>query len=104
VVTLLTTALLIRNIVMGHADFAFELQITIWLWFTVLFANFAEAVAEGRGRRRPIRCDRLARKPAPSGFCLRTMPNSMKACPPISLTQAILLFAKLATSFPVMVR
>jgi high-affinity K+ transport system ATPase subunit B len=47
VVTLLTTALLIRNIVMGHADFAFELQITIWLWFTVLFANFAEAVAEG---------------------------------------------------------
>lgn len=50
VVTLLTTALLIRNIVMGHADFAFELQITVWLWFTVLFANFAEAVAEGRGK------------------------------------------------------
>src|SRR4026209_3023855 len=29
---------------------AFELQITLWLWFTVLFANFAEAMAEGRGK------------------------------------------------------
>lgn len=50
IVTLLTTALLIRDIVIGQADIAFELQITIWLWFTVLFANFAEAVAEGRGK------------------------------------------------------
>jgi K+-transporting ATPase ATPase B chain len=32
----------------GH--FSFELQITLWLWFTVLFANFAEAMAEGRGK------------------------------------------------------
>jgi K+-transporting ATPase ATPase B chain len=31
-------------------SFAFELQITLWLWFTVLFANFAEAMAEGRGK------------------------------------------------------
>ncbi len=30
--------------------FAFNLQITLWLWFTVLFANFAEAMAEGRGK------------------------------------------------------
>src|SRR6201991_2428706 len=29
---------------------AFEVQITLWLWFTVLFANFAEAMAEGRGK------------------------------------------------------
>ena len=29
---------------------AFDLQISIWLWFTILFANFAEALAEGRGR------------------------------------------------------
>jgi potassium-transporting ATPase ATP-binding subunit len=37
--------------VMHHApDFAFSLQITIWLWFTLLFANFAEAMAEGRGK------------------------------------------------------
>jgi len=49
VVTLLTTALLARDITIGH-PIAFELQIVIWLWFTVLFANFAEAVAEGRGK------------------------------------------------------
>jgi K+-transporting ATPase ATPase B chain len=35
---------------MGHQHFGFDLHITIWLWFTVLFANFAEAVAEGRGK------------------------------------------------------
>lgn len=33
-----------------ESDFGFELQITLWLWFTVLFANFAEAMAEGRGK------------------------------------------------------
>src|SRR5689334_10910074 len=32
------------------ADIKFELQITLWLWFTILFANFAEALAEGRGK------------------------------------------------------
>jgi K+-transporting ATPase ATPase B chain len=32
------------------ASFGFVLQITLWLWFTVLFANFAEAMAEGRGK------------------------------------------------------
>jgi len=36
--------------VAGATDTAFELQITLWLWFTVLFANFAEALAEGRGK------------------------------------------------------
>ena len=42
--------LLIRDIVVGRAHVEFELQIVIWLWFTVLFANLAEAVAEGRGK------------------------------------------------------
>jgi K+-transporting ATPase ATPase B chain len=36
-----------------------------WLWFTVLFANFAEAMAEGRARRRPTRCARRAPRPSP---------------------------------------
>src|SRR5262245_25542355 len=49
-VTLLTTILLIRDIVAHAETLAFEFQIVIWLWFTVLFANFAEAVAEGRGK------------------------------------------------------
>src|SRR5580698_500649 len=48
--SVLTTALLIDNIVRHTPGFAFNLQITLWLWFTVLFANFAEAMAEGRGK------------------------------------------------------
>jgi K+-transporting ATPase ATPase B chain len=50
IVTALTTVLTVRNAVAGHGSLGFDLQITIWLWFTVLFANFAEAVAEGRGK------------------------------------------------------
>ncbi len=34
----------------GNEPFGFVLQVTLWLWFTVLFANFAEAMAEGRGK------------------------------------------------------
>jgi potassium-transporting ATPase ATP-binding subunit len=44
--SVITSALLLR----GGAEFKFNLQITLWLWFTVLFANFAEAMAEGRGK------------------------------------------------------
>jgi K+-transporting ATPase ATPase B chain len=48
---ILTTALLIRDSVTGvTGSLEFSLQITLWLWFTVLFANFAEAIAEGRGK------------------------------------------------------
>lgn len=46
----LTTVLLLINLVTHHGHFRFELQISLWLWFTVLFANFAEAMAEGRGK------------------------------------------------------
>jgi K+-transporting ATPase ATPase B chain len=48
--SVLTTALLIDNTVHHRPGFGFNLQITLWLWFTVLFANFAEAMAEGRGK------------------------------------------------------
>jgi K+-transporting ATPase ATPase B chain len=46
----LTTLVLIRDLVGGRGDTGFTTQITIWLWFTVVFANFAEAMAEGRGK------------------------------------------------------
>ena len=49
VVTGLTTILFLRDLANGKAG-GFGFQINLWLWFTVLFANFAEAVAEGRGR------------------------------------------------------
>jgi K+-transporting ATPase ATPase B chain len=47
--SVVTTALLVDEAVHHHA-LGFNLQITLWLWFTVLFANFAEAIAEGRGK------------------------------------------------------
>jgi potassium-transporting ATPase ATP-binding subunit len=50
VVTALTTVILIRDLVTGGGNIGFEFQIILWLWFTLLFANFAEAIAEGRGK------------------------------------------------------
>jgi K+-transporting ATPase ATPase B chain len=49
IVTILTSVILIRDLVREGEHIFFEFQIILWLWFTVLFANFAEAVAEGRG-------------------------------------------------------
>jgi len=46
----ITTYDLVRDHIQRLSGFGFELQITLWLWFTVLFANFAEAMAEGRGK------------------------------------------------------
>ena len=46
----LTTVFLIRDIVVGRRGNWFQIQISLWLWFTVLFANFAEAMAEARGK------------------------------------------------------
>ncbi len=48
--SIITTALLLRDFRQHGSAFSFDLQITVWLWFTVLFANFAEAMAEGRGK------------------------------------------------------
>src|ERR1700757_1739166 len=61
--SVITTALLFK----GGSGFKFNLQITLWLWFTVLFANFAEAMAEGRGKAqaetlRKARSETQARK------------------------------------------
>ena len=50
VVSVLTTVILVRDIVTMSGNVGFEFQIVLWLWFTVLFANFAEAIAEGRGK------------------------------------------------------
>ena len=68
--SVLTTVLLIRNIAQG-APAGFELQITLWLWFTVLFANFAEAMAEGRGK---AQADNL-RKAKTETIAHRLLPN-----------------------------
>src|SRR4051794_18382280 len=50
VVATLTTVLFLRDLLAGRAGLGFAFQINLWLWFTVLFANLAEAVAAGRGK------------------------------------------------------
>ncbi len=76
----LTTAQLVWNLAHHLSGFAFELQITLWLWFTVLFANFAEAMAEGRGKAqadtlRRARAETMARRLRPDGST-DTLPGS----------------------------
>jgi K+-transporting ATPase ATPase B chain len=50
IVSALTTVLFVKDLLTGAEGLGFSFQIILWLWFTVLFANFAEAVAEGRGK------------------------------------------------------
>src|SRR5947209_20068375 len=50
IVAALTSVIFVRDLVSGGAGLGFTFQIIVWLWFTVLFANFAEAIAQGRGQ------------------------------------------------------
>jgi potassium-transporting ATPase ATP-binding subunit len=50
VVSALTAVILLRDLATGGGQIGFEFQIVVWLWFTLLFANFSEAIAEGRGK------------------------------------------------------
>jgi potassium-transporting ATPase ATP-binding subunit len=65
--SIITTLLLLRDAVSGKGTLLFDGQITLWLWFTVFFANFAEAMAEGRGKAqadalRKTRTETIARR------------------------------------------
>ena len=69
---LLTTVFVVRDVFAGAAGLKFGIQIAIWLWFTVLFANFAEGMAEARGKAqadslRKTKTDALAKRLTKSG-------------------------------------
>ncbi|PYV29076.1 MAG: K(+)-transporting ATPase subunit B [Acidobacteria bacterium] len=68
----LTTVFLLRDLITGAGGIGFSIQITLWLWFTVLFANFAEAMAEARGKAqadtlRKTKTDVLAKRLTSNG-------------------------------------
>jgi K+-transporting ATPase ATPase B chain len=72
IVAALTTVIFLRDLVSGGAHVGFTFQIILWLWITVLFANFAEAVAEGRGKAqaaslRSARTDTVANRITATG-------------------------------------
>ncbi len=75
--SVITTVLLFK----GGSAFKFNLQITLWLWFTVLFANFAEAMAEGRGKAqadtlRKARSETVANRLTGSNGLVEKVPSS----------------------------
>ena len=68
----LTTIYVIKDAITGAGGLLFGIQIALWLWFTVVFANFAEAMAEARGKAqadalRKTKTDTMARKLLPNG-------------------------------------
>ena len=78
--SVITTALLFK----GGASFKFNLQITLWLWFTVLFSNFAEAMAEGRGKAqadtlRKARSETLAKRLLSTGATEQIASSKLRA-------------------------
>src|SRR5258707_13642493 len=74
----LTTIQLGWNVFHHAGQFGFGLQITLWLWFTVLFANFAEAMAEGRGK---AQADTLRKARAETQARLLTCDNTIENVP-----------------------
>src|SRR3974390_989418 len=66
----ITTIFLVRDVFIGAPGIGFQFQIALWLWFTVLFADFAEAMAEARGKAqadalRKTKTDALAKRLTP---------------------------------------
>src|SRR3954463_11715514 len=93
IVAALTTVIFLRDLVTGGENLGFTFQIIVWLWFTVLFANFAEAVAEGRGKAqaeslRKTRTESQAKLLTGSGKTYRLVPGTSLKVGDIVLVEA----------------
>ncbi len=93
VVALLTTVLLLRDVATGAPGTGFGVQIVVWLWFTLIFANFAEAVAEGRGKAqaaslRKTKTETNARLLGPDGEVVQFVPATRLKPGDVVLVQA----------------
>src|ERR1700750_2387741 len=93
IVAALTTVIFLRDLVTGGANLGFTFQIILWLWFTVLFANFAEAVAEGRGKAqadslRKTRTESQAKLLSGSDGTVRLVPGTSLKVGDIVLVEA----------------
>lgn len=96
IASLITTALFIQALLgIGEASAGFILAVTLWLWFTLLFANFAESMAEGRGRaqaqalrkaRREIQAKKLAKPTKKAAVTL--IQSALLRCSDIVLVEA----------------
>jgi len=85
IVAALTTIVLIRELITGDAHLGFTVQIIFWLWLTVLFANFAEAVAEGRGKAQAA----TLRKARTETIAKRLLPGSDGSYDPHGLYETV---------------
>jgi len=95
--SIITTIYLLRDILAHHGSFRFDLQITLWLWFTVLFANFAEAMAEGRGK---AQADALRRAKSETTAVRFRMDGSTEDVPSIDLRAGDLVFVIAGSMIP----
>jgi K+-transporting ATPase ATPase B chain len=80
----LTTVFLARDLITGGANIGFQTQIVLWLWFTVLFANFAEAMAEARGKAqadtlRKSKTDAIAKRITSGGKIEQAPASALRA-------------------------
>ncbi len=80
----LTTVFLIRDLFSGGGAIGFQIQITLWLWFTVVFANFAEAMAEARGKAqaetlRKSKTDSIAKRVVSGGKVEQVAASALRA-------------------------
>ncbi|MCK1399467.1 potassium-transporting ATPase subunit KdpB [Bradyrhizobium sp. 4] len=93
IVAALTTVIFLRDLLTAGENLGFTFQIIVWLWFTVLFANFAEAVAEGRGKAqaeslRKTRTESQAKLLTGAGLAFNLVPGTSLKVGDIVLVEA----------------